>query len=152
MGFDDAEPVLERFGGGRRCYAAFVEGVLVSYGWVSMEEEWVSELGLHIRLAPGNAYIWDCATLPEYRGRGLYPALLVYILGDLQEKGVRRVWIGADTGSVASQKGIVRAGFQPIADFFPSPARSATRFYVEGRPGAPEELVRAAHDAFLAEP
>ncbi len=96
---------------------------------------------------PGDAYIWDCATLPDYRGRGIYPALLLYILDELRADGLHRAWIGADTGSVASQKGIIRAGFQPIADFVPVP--SAEHFQVTGRPGAAEELVRDARNALL---
>jgi GNAT superfamily N-acetyltransferase len=147
MGLDGPGPVLERFAGERRCYVVRIEGSIVSYGWVSTREEWVSELSLHIRLLPGDAYIWDCATLSDYRGQGLYPALLLYILGELRAEGLDRAWIGADTGSVASQKGIIRAGFHPIADFFPVP--SAEHFRVTGRPGAAKELVRDARDALL---
>ena len=54
---------------------------------------------LPIRLAPGEVYIWDCATLPAYRGQGLYPALLAHIVKELSAEGLRRAWIGADTGS-----------------------------------------------------
>jgi ribosomal protein S18 acetylase RimI-like enzyme len=126
--------------------------VLATYGWVSFKEEWISELGLHIQLTPGEAYIWDCATLPAYRGQGLYPALLAHIALELRAEGLRRVWIGADTGSIASQKGIVRAGFQPIADFFPAPAGAGSdRFYVKGHPGIAEDLVLDARDALLSE-
>jgi len=150
MGLDDSAPVLERFARGSRCYVVRVAGALASYGWVSFGEEWISELGLHIRLAPGEVYIWDCATLPAYRGQGLYPALLEHIVNDLSAEGLRRAWIGADTGSMASQKGIIRAGFQPIADFYLAPAVSADRFQITGRPGAPEDLVREIRRAFLS--
>src|SRR6266566_3811883 len=135
MGLDEPAPVHERFASGRRCYLAWVDGALASYGWVSFKEEWISELGLYIRLASGDAYLWDCATLPAYRGQGLYPALLAHIAAELRAEGLRRVWIGADTDSLPSQKGIIRAGFQPIADFFPAPATSAQRFQVRGRAG-----------------
>ena len=155
MGLAEAAPVLERFDGGARCYAGFVRDALANYGWVSFGEEWISELATHIRLGPDEAYIWDCATLPAFRGQGLYPALLGHISRELRDEGLRRVWIGTDYGSLDSQKGIVRAGFQPIADFYSvaacadSPA--AERFQVRGRPGVPDDLVRDARVALLSD-
>ena len=76
MGLDSPEEVFKRFDAGKRCYIGNVEGVLATYGWVTFDQELIGELGLHIRLSPGEAYIWDCATLPEYRGLRLYPSLL----------------------------------------------------------------------------
>ena len=55
--------------------------VLAAYGWVSFGEEFVGELGLHLKLLPGEAYIWDCVTVPAFRQKHLYSALLGYILG-----------------------------------------------------------------------
>lgn len=150
MGLHDSAPVLERFAGGARCYAAWVSGALASYCWISFRDEWISELALHIRLDEGEAYIWDCATLPAYRGQGLYPALLSLSCGELRAEGMRRIWIGADAGNTDSHKGIIRAGFRTIADFYVSPAGAPERFYVIGRPGVSEDLVQAAHDALLS--
>ena len=116
MGLDDPAEVLQRFATGRRCYIGNVEDVLATYGWVSFDEESIGELRLRVRLAPGEAYIWDCATLPEYRGLHLYPALLWYMINDLRSEGLQRIWIGADADNLPSQKGIVLCGFQPIID------------------------------------
>ena len=65
---------------------------------------------------PGEAYIWDCATLPAYRRLRLYTALLVHIVEQLYAEGLCRVWIGADAENRASQSGMALAGFQPVAD------------------------------------
>src|SRR3989304_5586640 len=73
-------------------------------------------LTLRLRLLPGEAYIWDCVTLPAFRQNYLYSALLVFILGELRSGKLCRVWIGADLEDVASQRGIARAGFKPVAD------------------------------------
>src|SRR5205085_7281086 len=121
MGLPDPAPVLERFAGGRRCYVALVDGAIAGYGWVSFEEEAISELGMSFRLASDEVYIWDCASLPAYRGQRLYPALLSHMLTDLREEGLHRAWIGADSVSLASQKGIILAGFQPVADIYLAP-------------------------------
>ena len=141
MGLASPIPIVERFAGGRRCYVAHVEGTIASYGWVSFHEEEISEIGMRIRPAPGDAYIWDCATLPAYRGHRLFPALLSHILLDLRTAGFRRVWIGANTESLASQKGFILAGFLPIADLFLPSASPSGRTLLAGRPGVPEDLV-----------
>jgi ribosomal protein S18 acetylase RimI-like enzyme len=150
MGLHGPATIQERFAAESRCYVVRVHGMLASYGWMSFGQEWISELGLRIRLASGEVYIWDCATLPAYRGHGLYPALLGHIVEELRAEGLHRAWIGADTGSVASQKGIIRAGFQPVADFYPASGPSAGPFIITGRQGAPEDLVRDIQRAFLS--
>jgi Acetyltransferase (GNAT) family len=76
MDLDDQAVVLQRFDNGRHCYVGRIEGRLVTYGWVTFDEEDIGELSLSIRLKAGEAYIWNCATLPAYRGQRLYPALL----------------------------------------------------------------------------
>ena len=142
-------PVVERFSGGRRCYVARVGGAVAAYGWVSFEEEWIGELGKRLRLAPGDAYVWDCVCLPAYRGKRLFPALLAYVARDLRTEGLRRVWIGANTESVASQKGIALAGFQPMADVFLAPGPGDGPASMAGRPGVPEPLVEEIRAALL---
>jgi GNAT superfamily N-acetyltransferase len=151
MGLDDPAEVLQRFATGRRCYIGHVEDVLATYGWVSFDEESIGELRLRVRLAPGEAYIWDCATLPVYRGRRLYPALLGYIVNDLRAEGLRRIWIGADADNLPSQTGMVLCGFQPIADVVLDRALTMRMSWVRGRPGIPERLVEDARRALLGE-
>ncbi len=149
MGLDSPAPVLERFAGQRRCYVAWVDGTLAAYGWVTLDEEGIGELGLRLRLAPGEAYIWDCATLPSYRGQRLYPALLRHISRELQAEGFRLVLIGADSDNLASQKGMVLAGFQPVADMFRTAAPSRKPMWLRGRPGVPEPLVEGIRQALF---
>ena len=62
------------------------------------------------------AYIWDCATLPAYRGQRLYPALLIHMLGELRNAGFQRVWIGTDADNLPSQRGVALVAFQPVVD------------------------------------
>ncbi len=151
MGLDDPAEALKRFAAGKRCYIVNVEGVLVTYGWVTFDEEWIGELRLRIRLAAGEAYIWDCATLPTYRGLRLYPALLGYMINDLRAEGLRRIWIGADADNLPSQKGMVLAGFQPVVDMVLARALALRMTWVRGRPGVPEQLVEDARRALLGE-
>ncbi len=140
---------LKRFEAGRQCYTAWVGDNLAGYGWVSFDDEYVGELNLRVRLLPGEAYIWDCFTVPTYRQQGIYSALLAYILGKLRRDGLRRAWIGADLDNVASQRGIARAGFLAVADTVLERVLAMRLVGVQGRPGVPEQLVADARRAFL---
>jgi ribosomal protein S18 acetylase RimI-like enzyme len=114
MGLSEPRVVRERFAAGRRCFIADAEGTIATYGWVSEEAEHIGELERTIRLPPGDAYVWDCATLPPFRGHGLYTALLCHIVAALRRKGTRRLWIGASLDNIPSIRGFRSAGFRPV--------------------------------------
>lgn len=149
MGLDDPTSVLQRFTRGCHCYGGRIEGKLATYGWVTFDEEGIGELGLSFHLKAGEAYIWDCATLPAYRGLRLYPALLAHILSELHKAGLHRVWIGADTDNLASQSGLALVGFQPVVDIVITRASPLHQACVRGRPGVPERLVTDVHRALF---
>jgi phospholipase/carboxylesterase len=149
MDLDDQASVLQRFDDGRHCYIGRIEGRLATYGWVTFDEEDIGELSLSIRLKAGEAYIWNCATLPAYRGQRLYPALLTHIVGELHHQGLQRIWIGTDADNLPSQSGIVLAGFQPIGDVVISSVLTMRRAWLRGRPGISERLVMDIRQAVL---
>jgi hypothetical protein len=151
MSLDGPAEVQRRLDTGRRCYAAEVGGELVAYGWVSFEQEAVGELDLVISLTPGDAYIWDCATVAAKRRHRLYTALLVHIASTLQTEGLHRIWIGAAPTNVVSHAGIALAGFHPVADLFLSRERATPSYSVRGRPGMPAGLLDAARRLFLGD-
>jgi ribosomal protein S18 acetylase RimI-like enzyme len=101
--------------------------LIVTYGWVALTDEPLGNTGCSFNPPPGDAYLYDFATVPEYRGLGFYPALLRYILGELARRGIRRAWIGTAPGNHASAHSIERAGFTKVAD-------SA---YIAAEPGQP---------------
>jgi ribosomal protein S18 acetylase RimI-like enzyme len=142
MGLASVEPLLQRFARGGQCYGAYVEEArqLAAYGWVSFQQETIGELGLTLRLREGTAYIWDCATLPPYRGRRLYPALLRFMAEALRRQGIRRLWIGADADNHASHRGIELAGFRVLADVLAT-QEVPPRLWLVARPGAPAALL-----------
>ncbi len=106
---------------------------------------------MHIHLLPGEAYIWDCGTAPTYRRQRLYAALLVHIADQLRAEGLCRVWIGADEDNVASQQGMVLAGFRPVADLVVARVLAMRLFWVRGRAGVPEMAVSDARRALLGD-
>lgn len=146
MGLGNPAPVLHRFTMGRRCYVGRVAGRIATYGWVTFDEERIGELGLIVRLGKSEAYIWDCATLPPYRGQRLYPALLAHILCELQNEGFQRVWIGTDADNLPSQSGLALAGCQPVLEIIQA---ADGGFLSRGRPGVPLQDVLDAHYALF---
>ncbi len=151
MGLSDQAEILRRFAAGKQCYTGKVDGKLATYGWVTFDKEDIGELGVSLHLQPGEAYIWDCATLPAYRGQLLYPALLSYILAELRASGLRRVWIGADADNIPSQRGMVRAGFHPVADVLLAVPSGPHRLWLRGCPGATEQEIQDIHAAIFGE-
>jgi ribosomal protein S18 acetylase RimI-like enzyme len=149
MDGDPSHITLKRFERGRDCYAAWVGDRIAAYGWVSFDEEYVGELRLTLRFLPGEAYIWDCVTVPAFRRNHLYSALLVFILGELRRQAVQRVWIGADLDNIPSQRGIDRAGFRRIADLLIAYYPDRRVLWVEGYPAVQDRLVERARRIFL---
>jgi len=149
MGDDALIEVLKRFEKGSRCYAARVDSRLAAYGWVSFEDEFIGELNLRLRLLPNEAYIWNCATLPDFRHNLLYSTLLVHIVGELKKEPLSRIWIGADMDNVPSQRGIARAGFTHVADLVVARVLTLRQVWVVGLPNVPESIVGEARRAFL---
>ena len=141
--------IAKRLESGRQCYAAWVDGRVAAYGWVSFEDEDIVELNLRIKLLPGEAYIWDCATLPAFREKRLYSALLIYILRELRLQNLCRAWIGADMDNTASQKGMARAGFRHVADLVIERVLAMRQVWVTGLPDVPDSIVAEARSAFL---
>lgn len=151
MGFADSAAVSRRFGLGRHCYIGRCEDQPVTYGWITFDEEVIGGLDLRVRLLPGEAYIWDCATLPAYRGLGLYPALLACMQRELQRSGCQRIWIGMDAGNVPSQTGVARAGFRHVVDILQVRTAPARVFLAQPAPGASQEDVLAARYALFGD-
>ena len=149
MGRDASAELHRRFGTGRRCYTAWVGDQLATYGWVSFEEEHIGELNLRLKLLPGEAYLWDCATIPIFRRNRLYSSLLCYMLSELRTEGLCRAWIGADMDNLPSQQGIFRAGFRHVADLVVARVLAIRQVWVQGCPGVPNHIVAEARRAFL---
>lgn len=69
-----------------------------------------------IKAAPSGAgYIGPCYTDPAQRGRGIYPYVLGKACAFLRSKGKRTAVISTKETNSASVKGILKAGFDPIA-------------------------------------
>jgi RimJ/RimL family protein N-acetyltransferase len=103
---------------GHRLYLARVNREIVAYGWAATKTASIGELGVEMRSAPNERYLWGFVTLPAWRGQGIYSALIQVMLR--QEADADRFWIGHDVGNDASARGILKAGFVPVGEAYRS--------------------------------
>jgi GNAT superfamily N-acetyltransferase len=104
-----------RLARGCRCFGAWAGERLVAYSWLSTGAEWIGELGLEIRPHAGEAYVWNCVTLPAHRRQGVFRNLLQCVLSAAAAEGLTRLWIGSVEDF--ADKAIHDAGFRPVVKF-----------------------------------
>jgi GNAT superfamily N-acetyltransferase len=108
----EGDRVATRMRRGCRCFVARINEEIVGYGWVSTAAEWMGEVQLEIRPARGEAYIWNCVTLPPHRLKGVFGALLRAVKAQLKGDGLSRAWIGSVDDP--AEKAFDDAGFVPV--------------------------------------
>jgi GNAT superfamily N-acetyltransferase len=108
-----------RLARGCRCFAALEGEDVTGYGWLSSGAEWIGEVRLEITPAAGEAYVWNCLTLPAHRRRGTFRAVLIRISSVLKAEGVTRLWIAS--GGTGAETALPDAGFRPVLQVGESP-------------------------------
>lgn len=143
----------QRLGKKRLGYVGQIPGteIWAAYGWAALDTEPMGGSGFAFQPPAGDAWLYDFATLPAYRGRGYYGILLHYILKDLARLGVGRAWIGTAPGNAVSARSIARAGFTLVTEgrfVPPAPGREA---YLEEipAPGISQELLELARQTVI---
>lgn len=109
----DRAEMAGRFAEGSQPYVALIGDTPAAYGWSATRTFGVVDAGLHWTLRPGERGLWDFATLPAWRGRGIYPRLLQAIIA-AELAAAARFWIGHQIDNLASERGIRAAGFQQV--------------------------------------
>jgi hypothetical protein len=84
----------------------------VHESWVSFDALLPSQYGFDSRLP----VIGHSFTAPRYRGKGIYPFTLRYIINDLRNRNIScNAYILVSSANKTSIRGIERAGFQRLA-------------------------------------
>lgn len=94
-------------------YAAWCGRELAHICWVVRPGQSTSVPGW--RLAAGEAELRSAYTFPEFRGRGLWKALVAFMVEDLRAAGYRRLYAHVAPENRASWEPLVRAGFHRVA-------------------------------------
>ncbi len=105
--------IRRRLRAGHQPYLAYLNETPVAYGWVATRQAEIGELQLNFTLPGIHRYLWDFATLPAWRGRGIYPHLLQAILTD-ESHQADHFWIIYAPENHPSGTGIHKAGLAPV--------------------------------------
>jgi ribosomal protein S18 acetylase RimI-like enzyme len=105
--------VAPRLAHGDEFFGWLVGGRVLSFGWVTYHDRTVGPVQL--AEASGRAFLYNFHTLEEYRGRGLYPALLLTMRHVLGREKVTEFVIDVDVRNTASVRGIEKGGFVLMA-------------------------------------
>jgi hypothetical protein len=106
-------------------------------------------------------WIYHCQTAEWARGRGIYPSTLERIVSDCFAAGDFTAWIYTSKQNVASQKGIVRAGFALVttlhalrigSQYFPLGGRENALAALQASEFALPERMRDPRPAFVSAP
>lgn len=104
------EEIRRRIANDNKAFIAFYKGIPAAFGWMAMGKAHIGELNHEFILPIGHRYLWNFRTLEEFRGLGIYPRLLQYILKD-QFADAECFWILHAPENDASRSGILKAGF-----------------------------------------
>jgi hypothetical protein len=124
-GFEEAEMAMHdggeppglaeaRFAHGDEFFGWRVGTRVVSFGWVTYSDRLVGPVRMVD--ARGRAFLFNFHSLKEYRGKGLYPALLLAIRGVLGRESTSEFFIDVNSTNTSSASGITKAGFSAVAE------------------------------------
>lgn len=94
-------------------YGAFCQGELAHISFLIPAERDRDRRPRLVKLRPGEAEIGSCVTFPRFRGRGLYPLVIRTVAREAGALGYDEVFMITEQHNVASQQGILKAGFHP---------------------------------------
>jgi hypothetical protein len=106
---EPADLVAARFAHGDEFFGWLHGGRVVSFGWVTYHDRTVGPVKL--AAASGRAFLYNFYTLAGYRGRRLYPALLLTMRHVLGRDQLTEFVIDVDVRNAASTRGIEKGGF-----------------------------------------
>lgn len=117
LGNTTVKEVSERLLNDHLAFVAYINHQPAGFGWMARSKARIGELNHEFALPQKNRYLWNFRTLAEYRGLGIYPALLQHIM-QYEGDNVNRFWIIHAPENKSSLKGIVKAGFEYVGKLY----------------------------------
>lgn len=149
MNLPTSESIRQRLQNQRRCFILKMGDQIATYGWVTAGVECVGELERQFHLHDNELYIWDCATVPAWRGQRCFSALLSQIVYRLHDEGYPRFWIGASRQNQPSIRSFANAGFKPVIDVIYRRFYRLTLLWIHQAPSPRQPLISAAYRILL---
>jgi GNAT superfamily N-acetyltransferase len=109
--------VVKRLANSNTAFIAFYRGQPAAFGWMASGRCRIGELAHEFMLPAGNRYLWNFRTMAAFRGRGIYPLLLQFIL-QYERSRANRFWIIHAPENKSSLKGIGKAGFRYLGKLY----------------------------------
>jgi RimJ/RimL family protein N-acetyltransferase len=107
----------KRFAQGDKAIVAYRDESPAHLSWLSLTQIAIDEVQYLWILPETHSCIYDCRTLPAFRGKGIYPEVLQWIVKELLPIHNRKhAWIYAEAGNKASIHGIKKAGFNDAGE------------------------------------
>jgi GNAT superfamily N-acetyltransferase len=103
----------ERLRANQQCYVALRGNNIAGYAWATRAGLYVDEIACMYPVSEDEIFIYDCFVDPDYRGAGIYPAMLEFIIRDNRQRydKLTHASIAASALNRASIRGILKAGF-----------------------------------------
>jgi GNAT superfamily N-acetyltransferase len=111
---------------------------IITFGWVTMHDRFVGPV--RPAEAPGRMFLYNFHTLERFRGRGLYPALLLRMRYELGLDGARALIVDVDVENSPSWRGIEKAGFTRIGSVLALVLLNRWQLPLQGSPLAQTNL------------
>jgi len=111
------EDVTKRLANDNTAFVAYINNLPAAFGWMARDNAKIGELNHEFILPEGNRYLWNFRTIEAYKGLGIYPALLQYILQN-GDSDASRFWIIHAPENNASLRGILKAGFDYVGKLY----------------------------------
>lgn len=112
--FIDPPTIQARFGRGDRLLGVFDGDDVMAYAWFSESGEWLTTIEREFEVGEGEVYVYNVRTLPAYRGRGLFPAIVHGAVPSHRAAGVARYVTVVEEKNVPSLRAFAKAGFHPL--------------------------------------
>ena len=117
LGNISVDDVRSRLANDHLAFVAYINNQPAAFGWMARGKAKIGELNHEFVLPHGNRYLWNFRTLEAFRGLGIYPALLQYIIRFEKQKA-NRFWIIHAPENNSSLKGIKKAGFEYVGRLY----------------------------------
>lgn len=107
--------VRRRLANDNNAYVAFYKNRPAAFGWSASGKAFIGEINHEIVLPIAHKYLWNFRTIENFRGLGIYPQLLQHMIRS-ESHTTECFWILHSPENLASQKGILKVGFQFVSE------------------------------------
>ena len=96
------------------CFIALKDNNIAHIIWITYRDFFYRDVQTTLRVNKNESYIFDASTPLKFRGRGIYPAVIQYILSHLKNKKIKKALISTASDNYPSLKGILKNKFRKI--------------------------------------